>query len=289
MSVKNTIITRIDEPFVKMHGCGNDFVILDARGRGFTLSPDIIKAMADRRTGIGCDQLLVIEPSKKADAFMRIYNADGTKAEQCGNGTRCIAALLMGEQNNERVKIETLAGVLDCHKVPAGVAINMGQPSLKWQDVPLSEERDTLHLGLNMGALRDPCALSVGNPHVVYFVDKADEIDLARLGPKIETYFLFPERVNVSVAQVLSDNEIRLRVWERGTGITRACGTAACATLVAAFERKLTGRKAVINMDGGKLHVEWQDNGDMILSGAIEKSFDGTLELPAAAIREDVA
>ena len=286
MSEKNTIART---HFLKMHGCGNDFVILEARDRAPALSPGVIRGMADRRTGIGCDQLLVIEPSKKADAFMRIYNADGSDAAQCGNGIRCIAAIVMDEKNTGRVKIETVSGVLDCHRVPAGIAINMGKPSFAWRDVPLSEERDTLHLGLDMGALKDPCALSVGNPHVVYFVDDADAIDLARLGPRIETYFLFPDRVNVSAAQVLSDNEIRLRVWERGTGITRACGTAACATLAAAHKRGLTGRKAAINMDGGTLHVEWLEADDLILAGAIEKSFEGTADLPLSRKKENVA
>ncbi len=195
----------------------------------------------------------------------------------------------MEEDGKDSVQIETKAGVYSCHRVPGGVAIDMGEPVFDWQKIPLSEERDTLNLGLKMGALQNPVAVNVGNPHVVFFVEDADVINLAALGPKIETYFLFPERINVSVAQVLSDDEIRLRVWERGTGITLACGTAACATLVAASQRGLSGRKATIRMDGGKLSVEWRADNHMILSGAIEMSFAGTVGLPAAKGKEQVA
>lgn len=278
-------------PFLKMHGLGNDFIVLDARKKAFALDAPVIRKLADRRFGIGCDQLLVLEPSKTADVFMRIYNADGTEAGQCGNGTRCIADLAMAEKGSDRVVIETTAGLLDCHKVPGGVAIDMGEPTFEWQKIPLSEERDTLHLGLKMGALSDPVALSVGNPHVVFFVEDGDKINLSTLGPKIETYFLFPERVNVSVAEVKSKNQIRLRVWERGTGITLACGTAACATLVAAATRGLTSRKAQILMDGGKLSVEWGEDNRMILSGPAEVAFEGEVSLPVATpeAREDVA
>lgn len=275
--------------FLKMHGIGNDFVVLDARAGGIALDREAVREITDRRFGIGCDQLLVIEPSKNADAFMRIYNADGSEAQQCGNGTRCIASLVMDEVKKDDVVIETRAGLLKCHKVPGGIAIDMGAPMFDWRDIPLVEERDTLHLGLTMGALKDPVALSVGNPHVVYFVDDAEAIKLETLGPKIENYFLFPERVNVSVAEVKGDNEIRLRVWERGTGITLACGTAACATLVAAARRRLASRKATILMDGGKLTVEWRDDNHMILAGAIETSFQGEVELPASSERENVA
>ena len=284
---RETHITQ--QPFLKMHGIGNDFVILDARGGGFLLDQDAIQAITNRRFGIGCDQLLVIEASEKADAFMRIYNADGSEAQQCGNGTRCVASLIMTEVGKGDVVIESIAGLLNCHKVPGGIAINMGEPIFQWQDIPLSEARDTLHLGLNMGALKDPVALSVGNPHVVFFVEDADAINLATLGPKLENYFLFPERINVSVAEVKGENEIRLRVWERGTGITLACGTAACATLVAAARRSLTGRSATILMDGGNLSVEWRDDNHIILSGAIETSFSGDVDMQAASKKENVA
>jgi len=195
----------------------------------------------------------------------------------------------MAEVGKEDVVIETTSGLLNCHKVPGGIAINMGEPIFEWRKIPLSEERDTLHLGLTMGALKDPVTLSVGNPHVVYFVEDADAINLETLGPKIENYFLFPERINVSVAEVRGENEIRLRVWERGTGITLACGTAACATLVAAAQRNLTSKKATILMDGGNLSVEWRDDNHIILSGAIETSFSGVVDVPAASKAENVA
>ncbi len=280
---------HIETSFLKMHGLGNDFVVLDARSGGFLLNPVDIRKIADRRLGAGCDQLLVIEKSAKADAFMRIYNADGSEAQQCGNGTRCVADLVMAETGENDVTIETRAGLLKCHRVPGGVAIDMGEPTFDWQKIPLSEERDTLHLGLKMGALSDPVALSVGNPHVVFFVPDVAKISLSTLGPKIETYFLFPERVNVNIAEVRSKNEIRLRVWERGTGITLACGTGACATLVAAKRRGLTEPMATILMDGGKLAVEWDKRGRMILSGPAETVFEGRISLPFANSREHVA
>ncbi len=270
----------IPTAFLKMHGLGNDFIVLDARNSAFSLDAKTAQGLANRRTGIGCDQLLIIEPSNEADAFMRIYNADGSEAGQCGNGTRCVASLIMAEKETDKVTIETTSGLLNCHKVPGGVAIDMGEPIFDWQKIPLSEERETLHLGLKMGALSDPVALSVGNPHVVFFVEDAEDISLATLGPKIENYFLFPERVNVNVAEVKSENEIRLRVWERGTGITQACGTGACATLVAASLRGLTSRKASILMDGGKLAVEWDEKNRIILSGPAETSYSGTVDLP---------
>lgn len=275
--------------FLKMHGLGNDFIVLDARNNAFSLDAKTIRGLSNRRIGIGCDQLLLIEPSNKADAFMRIYNADGGEVGQCGNGTRCIADLMMAEKGTEKVTIETTSGLLYCHRVPGGVAIDMGEPIFDWRNIPLSEERDTLHLGLKMGALSDPVALSVGNPHVIFFVEDAESISLATLGPKIETYFLFPERVNVNVAEIRSENEIRLRVWERGTGITQACGTGACATLVAAASRGLTERKASILMDGGKLTVEWNEAGRIILSGPAETSFSGEVELPIVKAKENVA
>lgn len=278
-----------DTPFLKMHGIGNDFVILDARARSFSLDSKTIQNISNRRIGIGCDQLLLIELSNEADAFMRIYNADGSEVEQCGNGIRCIAALVMDEKNKDTVRLETRAGIHNCHRVPGGIAINMGEPNFDWKSIPLSEERDTLNVGLKMGALKNPCAVNVGNPHVVFFVEDVARINLSTLGPKIENYFLFPERVNVNVAQILSKSEIRLRVWERGTGITLACGTGASATMVAAHRRGLIGRKATIEMDGGRLGVEWRDDNHIILSGAIEKSFSGSVELPVARKKEHVA
>ncbi|HXV74379.1 MAG TPA: diaminopimelate epimerase [Sphingomonadales bacterium] len=275
--------------FRKMHGLGNDFVVLDARKSAPALSCDRIVALADRRTGIGCDQLLVMEPSAKADVFMRIYNHDGSEASACGNGTRCIASLVMAETKKRKVTIETKAGFLDCHTSPLGIAIDLGPPSFDWRDVPLAEERNTLHLGLKVGALSDPVALSVGNPHAVFFVADAEVVDLARLGPKIETYFLFPDRVNVSVVQRLSKKDLRLRVWERGAGITRACGTAAVAALAAAHKRGLTGKTAVVHMDGGKLMVEWRADEHLILAGPVETSFVGEAAWPAPARKESVA
>lgn len=275
--------------FRKMHGLGNDFIVLDARSTKPTFTHDQIVFLADRRTGIGCDQLLVMESSTKADVFMRIYNHDGSEASACGNGTRCIASLIMAEKNKNMVTVATRAGILDCHRKAEHIAIDLGSPSFNWREIPLAEERDTLHLGLQMGALVDPVALSVGNPHAVFFVDDAESVDLARLGPKIENYFLFPDRVNVSVAQVLSSKNLRLRVWERGAGITRACGTAAVAALAAAHQRGYTDRRASVDMDGGRLEVEWNDKGNLILAGPVETSFKGEVILPSSTLREHVA
>lgn len=269
-----------DIPVIKMHGIGNDFVVLDARLNGFSLDKPSIQKLSNRRTGVGCDQLLLIEPSDNADAFMRIYNADGSEAGQCGNGLRAIASLIMDEKNIGTVRVETKAGFHSCHRINGGIAIDMGEPSFDWQGIPLSEERDTLNLALKMGALKNPCAVNVGNPHVVFFVEDAISINLSTLGPKIENHSLFPERINVNVAQILSKSEIRLRVWERGAGITQACGTGASATLVAAHRRGLIGREATIQMDGGQLGVNWRDDNHIILSGTIEKSFSGVVDLP---------
>ena len=265
--------------FIKMHGLGNDFVVFDGRQETINLACDQVRAIADRRTGIGCDQLITLKPSDKADVFMAIQNADGSKAEACGNATRCIGALIMDETKNKTASIETAVGMLNCEGVEHGVRANMGKPRFDWQDIPLSEERDTLHVGLNVGALKDPVAINVGNPHVVYFVDDLEKIDLASLGPMGETYPLFPERVNVNVVEVLSPNQIKLRVWERGAGITRACGTGAAASVVAGVRRGLIGRNTMVQLLGGPLNVHWADDDNVYISGGAETSYRGELNL----------
>ncbi len=268
-------------PFTKMHGLGNDFVVLDARRARVRIGARQARAIADRHTGVGCDQVIVIEPPANglADAFMRSRNADGGEVAACGNGTRCVAAMIMKEKHSTRAVIETAAGVLDARAKADGlIAVDMGPAAADWRDIPLAGPADTLHLDIAAGPLSDPVAVNMGNPHAVFFVDDAEAVPLASLGPQIERHEMFPRATNVEVAQVLSGSEIRLRVWERGVGITLACGSGACAALVAASRRGLTGRAADVVVDGGRLGVEWLDDGHVRLTGPVAVSFTGTLD-----------
>lgn len=268
-------------PFLKMHGLGNDFVVLDARRKPLALNAGQVRAIADRRTGVGCDQLIVIEPpaAALADAFMRIRNADGGEVAACGNASRCVASLLMAEKNTEHVIIETAAGLLDAESRGDGlVSVDMGRVSFDWRDIPLSKPADTLHLDVSAGPLRDGVAVNVGNPHAVYFIADAAAVPLEAVGPIIENHTMFPERTNVEVAEVLGPERIRLRVWERGVGVTRACGSGACATLVAAARRGLTGRNAEVVLDGGRLSIEWLKDDHVLMTGPVATSFTGTLD-----------
>lgn len=270
-----------DLNFTKMHGLGNDFVVIDARATPVSLSPAQVRAIADRRTGVGCDQLIVIGPAHdgSADACMHIHNADGGEVEACGNASRCVAAILMTENNSDHAVIETAAGLLDAELGSDGmVSVDMGPARLDWRDIPVSSAIDTLHLGLQAGPLSDPVGVNVGNPHAVFFVDNAEAVDLATWGPQVETHALFPEFANVEAAQVLDDGRIRMRVWERGVGITRACGTGACATVVAAARRGLTGRKADVILDGGTLSIDWMADNHVMMTGPVATSFHGTLD-----------
>lgn len=266
--------------FLKMHGLGNDFVVIDARRQEVALDEATARRIADRRQGIGCDQLILIEParSKLADAFMRIRNADGGEVEACGNATRCVADLLMKEKGERHVVIETVAGLLDAEAAGEGmISVDMGAARLDWREIPLAKPMDTLRLDFALGGLADPVAVNIGNPHAVFFVRDAEAVDVAALGPVIERHPLFPERINVEVATVLSPERIRMRVWERGAGITRACGTGACATLVAAARRKLTGRRAEVILDGGSLEIEWLPDNHLRMTGPVAVSFSGKL------------
>jgi diaminopimelate epimerase len=270
-----------ERAFIKMHGLGNDFVIVDARAQPLALSEAEVRAIADRRTGVGCDQLIVIEPARNgaADAAMRIRNADGGEAEACGNGARCVAHLLMRERGGTRVILDTAAGAIAAENVGGDrVAVDMGPAKLDWRDIPLARAMDTLHLDLTLGPLHDAVAVNVGNPHAVFFVPDAESIDLATLGPRLECHDLFPERCNVEAATVLSRTRLRMRVWERGAGITRACGTGACAALVAAARRGLTESKAEVVLDGGTLDIEWLPDGHVRMAGPVATSFVGTLD-----------
>lgn len=280
------MMTSGEHPFLKMHGLGNDFVVLDVRRSGLALSADAVRAIADRHRGVGCDQLIVVEPPRNAvsDAWMTIYNPDGSQSGACGNATRCIAWLLMRESGADTVVIETKAGLLDGEmRGDRLVAVDMGRARLDWRDVPLAEAVDTLHLGIAVGPLADPVGVSMGNPHAVFFVDDVDAIDLAALGPVLESHPLFPERANIEIAQVLAPaadgtERLRMRVWERSAGITQACGSGACATLVAAARRGLTGRKAEVVLDGGALTIEWLADDHVLMTGPVALSFAGRLD-----------
>jgi diaminopimelate epimerase len=269
-------------PFRKMHGLGNDFVVIDLRDRPVPLTLPQRRWIADRKRGIGCDQLILLEPpqQKVADIFMRIHNADGGEVGACGNATRCIAAKVMAEKASRHVIIETIAGLLDAEAAEGGrVAVDMGLVRLDWREIPLSEACDTLHLPLSLGPLSDPVGVNVGNPHAVFFVSDAERIDLATFGPMLERNRLFPQRANIEVAQVLSPERVRMRIWERGVGITQASGSGSCATLVAAARRKLTGRSATVVLDGGELLIEWLADDHVRMTGDWAESFHGEIDI----------
>jgi diaminopimelate epimerase len=267
------------QPFVKMHGLGNDFVVLDARTSPLSLDARAVRAIADRKTGVGCDQLIAIEHSDRADAFMRIWNADGAEVEACGNGTRCIGALLIAGAGRNEVTIETVAGLLEARSAADGeVSVDMGVARLAAADIPLAKDIDTLHVPIVAGGQTlDGVAVNMGNPHIVFFVPDAEAVNPAALGPAIEHDPMFPERVNVTFASVGADGTIRMRVWERGVGVTMACGTAACATMVAAVRRGLSPRNARIRLDGGTLGLEWREDGHVMMTGPVALSFTGLL------------
>ena len=267
-------------PFTKMHGLGNDFVIFDARRAPLALDAARARAVADRLTGVGCDQVIALEPprSEGTDAYMRIWNRDGGEVAACGNGTRCAARLLMDESGRAQVVLETGAGPLAAHEGGGGqVRVDMGPARLDWSEIPLARAADTLHVEVGAGALSDAVAVNMGNPHAVFFVDDAEAVPLEDLGPGLETDPLFPERANIGVAQRLGEDRIRLRVWERGAGLTRACGTGACAAAVAGARRGLTGRGVTVELDGGALAIHWREDGHVEMTGACATSFTGTL------------
>ncbi|WP_299281746.1 diaminopimelate epimerase [uncultured Tateyamaria sp.] len=259
-------------PFLKMHGLGNDFVVIDARERPVSLSSPLVTALADRHRGVGFDQLAVITPGD--DLTLTFYNADGSLSAACGNATRCIAAREMGMRGTDALSIDiTGRGMLHATRDSAGLtSVNMGHPVLDWQDIPLAREVDTLALPIE-GV---PVATGMGNPHCTFFVDTIDDIDLPARGLEIEHHPLFPERTNVQFAQIEGPNTIRMRVWERGTGVTLASGSSSCAVAVAAARRGLSARKVTIHLDGGTLYIDWRDDG-VWMSGPTAHVFDGTL------------
>ncbi|MGD9501410.1 MAG: diaminopimelate epimerase [Methyloceanibacter sp.] len=272
--------------FRKMNGLGNDFVVLDARKRALPLAPDAVRAIADRKDGIGCDQIVALEASAEADVFMRIWNADGGEVGACGNAARCVAALIAAESGAPRVSIETGSGVIGATVNEDGsVTIDMGAPRFAWNEIPLAkacdDTREIALDGIEDAALGKASVANVGNPHCLFFVADAEAHDLARLGPQLEHHPLFPERANVSLVEVLGPDHLKLRTWERGAGLTRACGTAACAACVAASRRGLAGRKVTVSLPGGDLLIEWRaSDGHILMTGPYALEYEGTL--PAA-------
>lgn len=256
--------------FSKMHGLGNDFVVIDARAAPVAISATRARAIADRHAGIGCDQLILIGNAPDADVSMQIFNADGSEVEACGNATRCVP-LFIGRD----VTIRTRAGLLDARLIDGGASVDMGAPRFDWDAIPLAYAMDTLTMAASWEDLPAPAAVNVGNPHVVFFVEDLDAVDTARLGPLIEHDPLFPQRVNVNFAQIVGDAHIRLIVWERGAGLTRACGTGACATAVAAIRRKLAAGPVTVTLPGGDLVIDWRPGGTIMMTGPATHVFDG--------------
>lgn len=284
-------------PFVKMNGLGNSFIVVDARVSGRKFSAREVQAIANRQAGLGCDQFIVMEasPLDGVDLFMRIYNEDGGEVDACGNASRCIAALVAEEVARANVTIVTNAGLLRANVDGQMVTVDMGVPQFDWNKIPLAEEfSDTTRIELQIGPidapiLHTPSVVNVGNPHAVFWVsDDPDGYELDRFGPLLENHPIFPERANIEIAQVLSPDRIKVRVWERGVGLTLACGTGACAVAVCAARKKLTGRKVTIDLPGGPLQLEWREQDDhMLMTGPW--SLDGRGEIPAELLDEAVA
>lgn len=271
--------------FLKMHGLGNDFAVFDARKSALRFAAPLVRSVADRRLGIGCDQVILIEKAANgADAAMRIWNADGGEVESCGNAARCVARILMEEKDAATVRIETTGGLLHCTDAGRGnVTVDMGAPHLDWREIPLSRAEDTTAFPLGVdGRMLTVSAVSFGNPHCILFVDDAEAAPVAALGSAIEHHPLFPARTNVEFVSVMSPNLLRMRVWERGAGMTRACGSGACAAAVAANRRGFGERDVAVLLDGGRLDIRWRTgDGHVLMTGPLSLSFTGEIDLAA--------
>ena len=258
--------------FLKTHGLGNDFVVLDQRERRVALTPNLVRAIGDRHRGVGFDQLAEISPDPDCDAKLVFWNADGSTAAACGNATRCIADLILAETDKERLVLRTERGELGCRKLVDGrIEVDMGPPSLEWQDIPLARQMDSLLLPLE----GTPTACSMGNPHCTYFVEDADAVQLERIGPETEHHPLFPQRTNVQIVEVQGPNKARVRVWERGVGVTLASGSSSCAVLVNAARRGLMGRHALLTLDGGEIEIRWREDDHVLMTGPVAHVFQG--------------
>ncbi|MCI4661013.1 MAG: diaminopimelate epimerase [Neomegalonema sp.] len=273
-------------PFFKMHGLGNDFVVIDARGKHDPMTPALARAVGDRHCGVGFDQLVVIRESGEPGvaAAIDFWNADGSMAGACGNATRCVADVMMAEIRQDEIALRTQNGILPARRLSDGrVEVNMGPPKLDWRDIPLAEASFTERIDVKLGpidapVLWGPGAVNMGNPHAVFFVEDAESQPITKLGPFIENHPMFPERTNVEFAHVIAPDEIRVRVWERGAGVTMACGSGACAAVVAGVRRELIERRATVWMDGGALDVEWREEDDCVyLTGPTQMVFAGVL------------
>lgn len=265
--------------FMKMHGLGNDFIIVDLRGDQVLPKQKEVAELSDRKIGIGCDQFIAIEASDKADAFMRILNSDGSEAEACGNATRCVADMLMTEKGSDFVVIETVAGLLQCSREEDGrITVDMGTPRLQWNEIPLSEEIDTLAVDLGFD-LPPAIGVNIGNPHAVFFLDdNVEEMQISEIGRAIETHSMFPQKTNVEFCNIRPDKTIRMRVWERGVGETQACGSGACATAVAAIRRGLAERQCRVILNGGPLDFHWrEEDGHILMTGPVTYVFKGEI------------
>ncbi len=261
-------------PFIKMHGLGNDFVVLDARENLLPeMTAQTARLLANRSMGIGCDQLILLEKSPRESFRMRIFNADGGEVEACGNAARAVALL-----HGEPARIETKGGSITLEPTDDGATVQMGKPRFDWDKIPLAYAMDTARMPVGWGELETPMAVNVGNPHVVFFVEDTELVDLAALGPVIERDPLFPRGINVNVASVVGENHIRLRVWERGAGLTQACGTGACATAVAAMRQGLVDRMVTVSLPGGDLQIEWGADDRIQMTGPATEAFRGTFE-----------
>ncbi len=265
------------QPFMKMHGLGNDFVVIDRRQTEVCLTDDQIRAIGDRRRGIGFDQLAFIDTTRDADAELTFFNPDGSTSAACGNATRCIANYMMDQSGAEGLVLRTARGALDCRRAGSGqTSVNMGTPLLEWHQIPLARDVDTLHLPID----GDPVATGMGNPHCTFFVEAAEDFDIAALGPRFETHALFPERTNVEAVEVIDQNTLRVRIWERGTGVTLASGSCSCAAAVGAARRGLSDRRVTVMVDGGELLIDWREDG-VWMTGPTAHVFDGVLDLEA--------
>lgn len=283
-------------PFTKMNGLGNDFIVVDARTSGIRLTREQINRVSDRQTGIGCDQFIILEPPRPgSDVFMRIYNGAGEEVEACGNATRCIAHTVMQETGKDHAAIETVAGVLLAYPAAeqGAITVDMGVPKLRWDQIPLAEPfHDTRAIELQIGPidapiLHSPAVANMGNPHAIFFTDDIESLDLERIGPMLENHPMFPERANISVVRVESRERMVVRVWERGAGLTRACGTAACAVGVSAFRKRLAERRAEVVLPGGPLTIEWRERDDHVLmTGPFEIDYQDVI---AAALLNGAA
>ena len=281
--------------FLKMNGLGNDFVVIETRTQPFQPTAEEVRAIADRATGVGCDQLIAIDPSAKADAGMRIWNADGSEVDACGNATRCVGWILMQSSGRDAASIETAAGILYARRGEGtNVSVDMGEPGLDWTQVPLAEEMDTRNIELQVGpidapVLHSPSVASMGNPHAIFWVDRdVWSYELERFGPLLENHPIFPEKANITVAQVTGPDALTIRTWERGAGLTRACGTAACAAAVCAARTRRTGRTVAVTVPGGgPLVIEWRDDDHVVMTGPAEWEFSGTFDPATGAWERD--